>query len=442
MENGALADEAHPLSSVPIHRMLTDGVAEAPGGAHFTANPPDYGRDEAFQKEYAAAAADPAEWEAFANRYVLVDDDEYRAHVAERQARERHGDPGVTRAESCVVACADAWREAGEVMASPFGTIPALGARLAKLTFAPDLVLTDGEAALMVGAPPIATPPADLVREAAMPYRSVFDVVWSGRRHIMMMASQIDRTGNQNISAIGPHDRPKVQLVGVRGAPGQLGQPPHQLLGARPHRAHLRGAGRRRQRRGLRPRRRGRAGGHALPRHPPRRVEPRRVRLRDAGAHHAPALAPPRRDRRRHRGRHRLRAHRPRRRGRDPPAHARGARRSSASCSTPARCATARCGADRRRRPPDRRRCTRRSTPSCANGSACATRWCRPAWGGWPGPRLVAATTEAGGLGILASATMSLDELAAPSPRCAAGPRAPSASTCAPTWPTSTSASS
>ena len=53
-----------------------------------------------------------------------------------------------------------------------------------------------------------------------MPYRTVFDVVWSGRRNMMMMASQIDRTGNQNISAIGPHDKPKVQLVGVRGAPG------------------------------------------------------------------------------------------------------------------------------------------------------------------------------------------------------------------------------
>jgi acyl CoA:acetate/3-ketoacid CoA transferase beta subunit len=125
-----------------------------------------------------------------------------------------------TRAESCVIACADAWRDAGEVMASPFGTIPSLGARLAKLTFSPDLVLTDGEAALMVGAPAITTRPADLVREAAMPYRSVFDVVWSGRRHIMMMASQIDRTGNQNISAIGDHRRPKVQLIGVRGAPG------------------------------------------------------------------------------------------------------------------------------------------------------------------------------------------------------------------------------
>jgi len=126
----------------------------------------------------------------------------------------------VTRAEICAVACAEAWRDAGEVMVSPFGTIPALGARLAKLTFSPDLVLTDGEAALMVGAPPIGTPADQLVREAAMPYRTVFDVVWSGRRHIMMMASQIDRTGNQNLSAIGDWAQPKVQLIGVRGAPG------------------------------------------------------------------------------------------------------------------------------------------------------------------------------------------------------------------------------
>ena len=129
-------------------------------------------------------------------------------------------DPGVTRAESCVIACADVWRGAGEVMVSPFGTIPALGARLAQRTFSPDIALTDGEAALMVGAPPIATRPSELVREANMPYRTVFDVVWSGRRNMMMMASQIDRTGNQNISAIGPHAKPKVQLVGVRGAPG------------------------------------------------------------------------------------------------------------------------------------------------------------------------------------------------------------------------------
>jgi glutaconate CoA-transferase subunit A len=85
--NGELADENHPLSTVTIHRMLTDGVAEAPGGAHFTANPPDYGRDEVFQKEYAAAAGDPAEWDAFASRYVFVEEDEYQARLKERQSK-------------------------------------------------------------------------------------------------------------------------------------------------------------------------------------------------------------------------------------------------------------------------------------------------------------------------------------------------------------------
>ncbi len=126
----------------------------------------------------------------------------------------------VSRAESCVIACADAFAADGEVMISPFGTVPALGARLARLTSNPDLVLTDGEAALLVGAPPIGAPVDDRDREAPMPYRKVFDVVWSGRRHIMMMATQVDRTGNQNISCIGRWERPKTQLVGVRGAPG------------------------------------------------------------------------------------------------------------------------------------------------------------------------------------------------------------------------------
>lgn len=126
----------------------------------------------------------------------------------------------VTRAEICVAACADAWRGDGEVMASPFGTVPALGARLARLLFEPDLVLTDGEAALMANTPAIAAPKAEQIKEAWMPYRRVFDVLWSGRRHIMMMASQIDRYGNHNFSQIGDWDKPKVQLIGVRGAPG------------------------------------------------------------------------------------------------------------------------------------------------------------------------------------------------------------------------------
>ena len=48
-----------PLQTLCISRLLTDGVIETPGGAHFTACVPDYGRDEGFQKEYVAAAGDP-----------------------------------------------------------------------------------------------------------------------------------------------------------------------------------------------------------------------------------------------------------------------------------------------------------------------------------------------------------------------------------------------
>jgi acyl CoA:acetate/3-ketoacid CoA transferase beta subunit len=120
----------------------------------------------------------------------------------------------------CAVACADAFRGDGEILVSPFGTVPSLGARLARLTFEPDLVLTDGEAALTANTPAVSGASEEPVREAPMPYRRVFDVVWSGRRHVMMMASQVDRYGNQNLSCIGDWARPTIQLIGVRGAPG------------------------------------------------------------------------------------------------------------------------------------------------------------------------------------------------------------------------------
>ncbi len=41
-----------------------------------------------------------------------------------------------TRADVCVVACAEAWRGDGEMLASPIGLIPTIGARLARATFA------------------------------------------------------------------------------------------------------------------------------------------------------------------------------------------------------------------------------------------------------------------------------------------------------------------
>ncbi|WP_455354334.1 CoA-transferase subunit beta [Streptomyces sp. SYSU K217416] len=116
----------------------------------------------------------------------------------------------ITRAEHCVIACAEAWRDNGEVLASPMGTIPSIGARLARLTFSPDLLLTNGEA-LLVG--------PDGATEGWLPYRRHLAMVTGGRRHVMMGASQIDRFGNQNISCVGDWQRPARQLLGVRGAP-------------------------------------------------------------------------------------------------------------------------------------------------------------------------------------------------------------------------------
>jgi acyl CoA:acetate/3-ketoacid CoA transferase beta subunit len=125
----------------------------------------------------------------------------------------------VTRAEVCVVAVAECFRGDGELLANPIGTIPMIGGRLARATFEPDLAMTDGEATLVANDRAV-VPPNERVIEYWNPYRSMFDWVWSGRRHVMMGASQIDRYGNQNLAAIGDYDRPTVQLLGYRGAPG------------------------------------------------------------------------------------------------------------------------------------------------------------------------------------------------------------------------------
>ena len=128
------------------------------------------------------------------------------------------------RAEVCAVAVAEAFRGDGEILASCFGTIPALGARLAKSTFEPDLMLTDGIASAVADVRPVSGPLASdeggAIVEAWLPFRRIFDLLWSGRRHVMMVASQIDRYGNQNFACIGPHEKPKAQLLGMRGAPG------------------------------------------------------------------------------------------------------------------------------------------------------------------------------------------------------------------------------
>jgi acyl CoA:acetate/3-ketoacid CoA transferase beta subunit len=116
---------------------------------------------------------------------------------------------------------ADAFRHDGEILASAFGAVPGAGIRLAKLTTAPDLLMTDGVAFLREDVPPLSGDPAEApVVEGWLPFRRVFDLLWSGRRHVIMTASQIDRFGNHNFACIGDYAKPKAQLLGMRGAPG------------------------------------------------------------------------------------------------------------------------------------------------------------------------------------------------------------------------------
>src|SRR5262249_21908079 len=71
--------ELGPPQGLLVNRTMVDGVVATPNGAHFTSCVPDYGRDEAFQREYATAAASPAEWDAFRVTYLSGDEDDYQA---------------------------------------------------------------------------------------------------------------------------------------------------------------------------------------------------------------------------------------------------------------------------------------------------------------------------------------------------------------------------
>jgi acyl CoA:acetate/3-ketoacid CoA transferase beta subunit len=133
------------------------------------------------------------------------------------------------RADVCAVAIAEAFRGDGERLCNPIGNLPLLGGRLAAATFEPHLLLTDGYYTLVDptgpdDVPPIGLPEPERLAQRTVahwnPYREMFGLLWHGRRHVMMGATQIDRHGNQNIAAIGPWRQPTRQLLGFRGAPG------------------------------------------------------------------------------------------------------------------------------------------------------------------------------------------------------------------------------
>ena len=329
-------------------------------------------------------------------------------------------------------------------MASPFGTIPALGARLAKLHLRPR-PRADRRRRRAGGRGAAARPPGppSWCVESAMPYRTrLRRGVVGPAQHDHDGEPDRPRPATRTSRAIGPHGRPKAQLVGVRGAPGNTVNHPTSYWVPDHSTRTLRRAGRRGQRRRLRPGRRGR-----------RRRRP--ASTRSAASSPTSACSTSRRPTapcacaRVHPGvtvdeivaatgfaLHRSATTSPR-----PGCPRPRSSTSSATCSTRARCATARCGAE-----PDvapTRGAGRHGspwhpalTPSCASGRRpLPHRADRHGLGGRPpagGRHRRGGRPRHPGLGHHDAGRAGAGHRRG----ALAGPTGPSASTCAPTWPT------
>ncbi|RST02370.1 CoA transferase subunit A [Streptomyces sp. WAC07149] len=75
VETAELA-KSGPPQSLLVSRHSVTGVVETPNGAHFTSCAPDYGRDEACQKLYAATP-----WPEFAARFLAGGEHDYQTAV-------------------------------------------------------------------------------------------------------------------------------------------------------------------------------------------------------------------------------------------------------------------------------------------------------------------------------------------------------------------------
>lgn len=121
-----------------------------------------------------------------------------------------------TLGDICAVACAEQFRGDGEIVASGFSAMAAIAIRFARATFSPALLVArdsyfDGEDGPGEG------PVRDA--ESVCTFADMLTIAFSGRRHVLMGANQLDRFGNQNISNLGSWKRPTVQWAGFRGGP-------------------------------------------------------------------------------------------------------------------------------------------------------------------------------------------------------------------------------
>ncbi|NND82412.1 MAG: ketoacid CoA transferase [Gammaproteobacteria bacterium] len=123
-------------------------------------------------------------------------------------------------ADLLICACSKVWQGDGEVLASGMGLIQRIAASMAMVKN-PDLMMTDSEAWIVSEPVPVGKRNGyQPQRETWMGFSRIFENLWSGARHALVGPTQIDRFGQANISAIGEYAKPKIQMLGMRGFPG------------------------------------------------------------------------------------------------------------------------------------------------------------------------------------------------------------------------------
>ncbi len=126
-------------------------------------------------------------------------------------------------AELCIVAASEIFRdETPEVFATLIGTLPKLAGYLARQTFLPGMMMSDG--IYYLAAEPVhvgpRSPDYEVKKEGRIGYERVFTIVAKGNRHAFVGPVQVDKYGQMNLSCIGNYSAPKVTMLGVRGLPG------------------------------------------------------------------------------------------------------------------------------------------------------------------------------------------------------------------------------
>lgn len=130
--------------------------------------------------------------------------------------------PDYSLAEVAICAASEIFRgETPEVFCTLIGTLPKLAGYIARETFLPGMMMSDGQ--YYLAAEPVPLGPRgdyEVKREGRIGYERVFTIVAKGNRHAFVGPVQVDKYGQMNLSCIGDYAAPKVTMLGVRGLPG------------------------------------------------------------------------------------------------------------------------------------------------------------------------------------------------------------------------------